>query len=132
MKTVQVVLPDQFCFPYFFVFQISVSFYSPFKSEIKKSRMYSGKGRVLSVSGRHGFPAVIRTFFFNFRSLPIYTDISRKLPKCIIIIIMTLSLFLVYLLNFIQTYVYINSCLLFAVCNLLGTYMYIFITMWNV
>ena len=55
--------------------------------------MPSGKHRVLSVSGRHNddrwrnAPGVFRKAFetfFNFRYLPIFTDISRRLPRCII------------------------------------------------
>ena len=30
------------------------------------------------------FPEGMRNFFFNFRSLPVFPDISRKLSKCII------------------------------------------------
>ena len=54
--------------------------------------MHSGKHRLLSVSGRNddrwrNAPGVFRKAsetFFNFRSLPIFTDISRRLPKCIL------------------------------------------------
>ena len=43
----------------------------------KKLRIPSGKCRVLSVSGRHNDDRLRNAF-------PIFTDISRKLPKSIV------------------------------------------------
>ena len=67
--------------------------YSVKIGNLKKFRMPSGKRRVHTDSGRHdddrwrNAPCVFRKAsetFLNFWSLPIFTDISRRLPKCII------------------------------------------------